>query len=25
VKRLSLWVVGPDPARWAEDRTVRQR
>jgi hypothetical protein len=25
VEWLGLWVVGPDPARRAEDRTVRQR
>jgi hypothetical protein len=24
VERLGLWVVGPDPARRAEDRAVRQ-
>jgi hypothetical protein len=24
VERLGLWVVGPDSARWAEDRTVGQ-
>jgi hypothetical protein len=24
VERFGLWVVGPDPARRAEDRTVRQ-